>query len=156
MAPFEGIGKESRELAKNFHEFRAEADKLLTTLKQPFVVLLDEIAKEAGVTLKRRSTTAVYAGSTVKLEGMGVMISFTPEQFLCLSVTAYPSCYGKVGKEALAKFTADRGYTMTNVVLSKAVQLPEANSKEEIAAQVSQGANFLRDEIRAWEELLKG
>lgn len=162
MAPFEGIGGESKETAETHEDVANATTKLHRRLHGRFTTLLDGVLAEAGCEIVRHSspvTAGTCAGATVKIgkHGAWVGIYFCVEQFLELAFKITPRVLRKPDKDALERLVREHGYALDQWKQQcRTLRLPEASGEQEGRQQIAKGAGFVREQVEIWRPVLEG
>jgi hypothetical protein len=158
MAPFEGVGRNLREIAESYGDVNEAARKLRKRLASEFTTLLDGIIEQSGLPRGRHSFGDNYVGATVNVgkEGLWLGVYFTVSAFLKLHFLAFPRTYRKLAPDDLSRLRREGGYDIDkDRQLGRSIELPEAAGTAAADEQIRCGAEFLKAEVAVWQELLR-
>lgn len=159
MAPFEGVGKNLKDIAESYTDISAAARKLQGRLLGRFTSLLDEIFKASGISPGHHSSSAKDPSVAASFNhGRGrfwLVVYFGVERFLLLKLAVYRDSYKGLDPSEIEGLKQNSGYAIDEwKQLCKTLPLPEASGAEAAREQVRCGAEFLKAELAAWERLL--
>lgn len=167
MTPFQGVGRELKAIAESYDDVSRAATTLRARLESSFRQLMEEIVKESGQKISRRTTTHLPKTSqpgepagpqelyTVVYIQVGkgrawIGICLGGESFLELSARIESKHLTTDGVQVLQD---QHGYGKApwRGWIGSTVQLPMASGEEMAQRQISEGADFIKKQVALWD-----